>query len=531
MQSGASTFPFRPHPHLYEINTWAWLHELSLKMDRTIRLVDIPDREWDDLQAKGFDGVWLMGIWERSPRSRQIARAHPGLQEEYARVLPDWQPEDVVGSPYSIRAYRPDPELASWEQLEGVLAKLHDRGMKLILDFVPNHTALDHEWVSHHPEYYVQGTSKEAMNFPSEFFPVEAPEGIRYLAHGKDPHSAPWTDTAQLNVFNSNTRQALLQEIQTIAHYCDGLRCDMAMLVLNEVFGQTWKNQLSVGGSPHKEFWSEAIALLPDFVWIAEVYWEREWELQQLGFHFTYDRRLYQRLRFSSPHEVALHLQAKWDYQCRSVRFVENHDEERAMAVFGEKKHEAVSLVMATIPGMRLYHHGQLEGRRLRIPLQLARAPVEISDRTVRQWYERLLAITNEDVFHHGRWRLLPVHSSGDLPGNFPIAYEWRLGTTRTVVVVNLSAIYSGGMVCLVDEASNYEQPDCTGPITVKERLTNKESQWKPAELTQQGLPVEVPPFEGRIFFIVQDAGNLSGNVRADVRPKKESADEGIIRH
>lgn len=520
----------RPHPHLYEINTWVWLHELSLKMDRPLRLGDVPDREWNDLQAKGFDGVWLMGIWERSPRSQQIARAHPDLQKEYARVLPDWQPADVVGSPYSIRAYRPDPELSSWEQLEEIKEKLHDRGMKLILDFVPNHTALDHEWVFHHSEYYVQGTSMEAMNFPSEFFSVETSDGIRYLAHGKDPHSAPWTDTAQLNFFNPNTRQALLHELQTMAHYCDGVRCDMAMLVLNEVFGQTWKNQITGIGSPHTEFWSEAMTLLQDVIWIAEVYWDREWELQQLGFQYTYDRRLYQRLRFDSPHEVALHLHANMDYQCRSVRFVENHDEERAMTVFGAKKYEAVSLVMATIPGMRFYHQGQLEGRRWRIPVQLARAPLEIPDPAVEQWYERLLAITNEEVFHLGRWCLLPVETSMGSPGNFLIAYEWKLDTKRAVVLVNLSGLPAAGAVFLDDDVSCHAHPNSTDSITVKELLTNAEWKWTPGSLTQQGLPIQVPSHEGRIYLMVQDAGNFSRDVREGVRQKKELTDEGVIR-
>ncbi|MGD9851582.1 MAG: alpha-amylase family glycosyl hydrolase [Nitrospirales bacterium] len=518
MKSRSSAFSFRPHPHLFELNTWVWLSELSLKRNRTLRLADVPDREWDDLQAKGFDGVWLMGIWERSPRSRQIARAYPDLQKEYAQALPDWQPADVVGSPYSIRAYRPDPELASWEQLEEVKEKLHDRGMKLILDFVPNHTALDHEWVVHHPEYYIQGASTEAMNYPSEFFSVETSEGIRYLAHGKDPHSSPWTDTAQLNFFHPHTRQALLHELQNMADCCDGVRCDMAMLVLNEVFGQTWKNQVTGLESPNKEFWSEAIALLPGFIWMAEVYWEREWELQQLGFHYTYDRRLYQRLRFSSPHEVALHLQANLDYQCRSVRFMENHDEERAMVVFGAKKHEAVSLVMATIPGMRFYHQGQLEGRRLRIPVQLARASLEMPDRDVQQWYERLLSITNEEVFHLGRWRIVSILSSVDSSCEPLIAYQWKLGTKRALVVVNLSALPAGGTVFLDDEVSKHDQPVSTDFITVQELFTNAESKWKQGELSQQGLPVQVPPHEGRIFFMVQDAEDRSGDVREDVR-------------
>ncbi|MDR4495646.1 MAG: hypothetical protein R3B74_14770 [Nitrospirales bacterium] len=274
--------------------------------------------------------------------------------------------------------------------------------------------------------------------------------------------------------------------------------------------------------SPDKEFWSEAIASFPDLIWIAEVYWDREWELQQLGFQYTYDRRLYERLRFASPQDVTLHLHADMDYQCRLVRFVENHDEERAIAVFRGKKHEVVSLVMATIPGLRLYHQGQLEGRRFRIPVQLARAPLEIPDRAVQQWYERLLAITHEEMFHLGLWRLLTVHSTGDSPGNPLMAYEWKLAAKRAVVAVNLSVLPAGGTVLLDDEVRTHAHPTSTDSITVKELLTNTESTWNQGALSQQGLPVQVPPHQGRIFWMVQEAENLSSEARQGASQKKE---------
>ncbi|MCA9420519.1 MAG: hypothetical protein KC592_05865, partial [Nitrospira sp.] len=348
MKARFSACSTRPHPHLYEINTSVWLHELSRKMNRTIHLGDVSDQEWDDLQAKGFDCIWLMGMWERSPLGRRIASQHADLQREYAKALPGWHDSDVVGSPYAVRAYRPDPELASWEQLGKVLEKLHERGMKLILDFVPNHTALDHEWTTRHPEYYVQGTSRDETNFPSEFFPIETPKGIRYLAHGKDPHFPAWTDTVQLQYFNPDMRAALLHELGHIAQYCDGVRCDMAMLVLNDVFAQTWGKHVERAACPSSEFWTEAIALLPDFLWIAEVYWDREWELQQLGFHFTYDKRLYDRLCHASPREVAGHLQADVIFQNKLVRFLENHDEARSALFFGNVRLPAVGVLMAT---------------------------------------------------------------------------------------------------------------------------------------------------------------------------------------
>lgn len=496
-------FSSRRHPHLYEINTWVWLHGLSRKMNRRIRLADVPDREWDALQAKGFDYIWLMGIWERSLLGLQIARQHPDLQREYAKALPGWQESDVVGSPYAIRAYEPDPELASWEELGKVLRKLHDRGLKLILDFVPNHTALDHKWTTAHPEYYIHGTFKDATNFPSEFFPIETSKGIRYLAHGKDPHFPAWTDTAQLHYFNPDTRAALLQELQDIAQYCDGVRCDMAMLVLNEVFGQTWEKQVEGLVPPSREFWTEAIGLLPDFIWIAEVYWDREWELQQLGFHFTYDKRLYDRLRHSTPHEVALHLQADVVFQDKLVRFLENHDEARSAAVFGNVRLPAVGVLMATLPGMRLYHQGQLAGRRIRIPVQLCRVQEESPDEATVAFYDRILAITNEDVFHVGQWTLLTVRSAGDNSFNNVIAYQWKTNRDWRLIAVNLSAMGAQAYILLNGELDieSHQFP----LHRLYDRFNDLEYEVRWEDLTHKGLSVCLDPFGCHVFSLRQE--------------------------
>lgn len=498
MKPRSSACSSRPHPQLYEINTWVWLHELSRTLNRTIRLGDVPDREWDELQAKGFDCIWLMGLWERSPHGRRIARQHADLQKEYAKALPGWQESDVVGSPYAVRAYQPDPELASWEQLEKVLGKLHARGIKLILDFVPNHTALDHKWATSHPEYYIQGTSMDAMNFPSEFYPIETPKGIRYLAHGRDPHFPAWTDTVQLHYFNPDTRAALLHELQTIAQYCDGVRCDMAMLVLNEVFAKTWEKQLEAIVPAIREFWTEAIALLPDFMWIAEVYWGREWELQQLGFQFTYDKRLYDRLRHATPQQVALHLQADEAFQDKLVRFLENHDEGRSAVVFGNVRLPAVGVLMATLPGMRLYHQGQLAGKRIRIPVQLCRVQDESPDEEVVEFYDRILAITNEDVFHAGQWAMLTVRSAGDDSFNNVIAYQWTTTRDWRLVVVNLSAMFAQAYIHL-NEKLKMELHKF--PVyTLYDRFSDLAYEGRREDLIPNGLYVRLDPFGCHIF-------------------------------
>ena len=142
-QPSAKPFALRPHPHLYEISTWAWLEKLSTRTGRLVNLGDIPDTEWDALARLGFNAIWLMGVWGRKPRSRRTALADPANIPQYDRALPGWKPEDVVGSPYAVAGYVPDPRIGTWDELDSVREKLHVRGMALFLDFVGNHTALE----------------------------------------------------------------------------------------------------------------------------------------------------------------------------------------------------------------------------------------------------------------------------------------------------------------------------------------------------------------------------------------------------
>ena len=499
----ALSHPCRPHPHLYEINTMLWLQELSEKMSATIHLGDVPDQEWDDLQSKGLDYVWLMGIWERSPKSRQIAQHDPRLRKEYEHALPGWKPADVVGSPYSIRSYSPDPEIATWDQLDSVLEKLHRRGMRLILDFVPNHTSLDHDWVRSHPEYYIQRTTKHPDRFNQEFFKTEFGNEDLYLAHGKDPYFPAWTDTAQLNYFCEATRTAMIEELKTVAQHCDGVRCDMAMLVLKEIFQKTWGDDIGTSEPPHSEFWTEAITAVSkhDFVWIAEVYWDLEWILQRLGFHFTYDKRLYDRLCHASPSEVAAHLQADISYQQHLVRFVENHDEPRSALMFGNTRLPAIASLVTTLPGMRMFHHGQLEGKRIRPPVQLRRVKGEAPDPDTFAVYDRLLHISDEKVFHKGQWKRLTVQSAGDSSFENLISYQWQVHTVQKVVVVNLGMSESRGYLELSDlthrAGVKHSRPSS---FVFHDQLTGQEYLSNYEDFIRQGLYVSLTPFGAHVF-------------------------------
>ncbi len=440
-------FSLRSHPHLYEINTWAWLEKLSARAGRLIKLADVPDSEWDALARLWFDIVWLMGVWQRSPESRLIALADPDNIPQYDLALPGWTSDNVIGSPYAVAQYVPDPRIGTWDSLDAVREKLHARGMALFLDFVGNHTALDNPWTRAHPEFYVQGTQDDFQKDPSSFYEVATPRGSFFLAFGKDPYFPPWRDVAQLNHFSPQMRAAQLADLRTIAGHCDGLRCDMAMLHLNEIFGRIWNYLLKGARPPEKEFWAEAHAAVPDLILLAEAYWGTEPRLLDLGFSFVYDKSLYDAARDINMNVVHGGLARDAAYQSHLARFLENHDEARCAAVFNDERLPSVGTLMGTLPGMRFYHQGELEGFKVHFPITLRIAADEPTDPARAGFFAKILHISSGEVFHEGAWRVLSVTSEGDATSGNLVVYEWRSEKSWKIVAVNLAGYASQGRV------------------------------------------------------------------------------------
>jgi len=331
-----------PAASQYQINTRVWLTELSRKVGRRATLDDVPDQALDWIAGMGLDWVYLLSVWQTGPASRQVSLAHPELREEFQDLLPDLTENDIPGSGFAIAGYTVHSDLGGDPALARLHERLRARGLRLMLDFVPNHTALDHPWIHEHPEYFVPGTELDLARAPQNYTRIKRPGGDRLFAHGRDPFFDGWTDTLQLNYGNAATRSAMSAELTRITGQCDGVRCDMAMLVLPDVFERTW-------GIPTEPFWPDAIRTArersPDFCFMAEVYWDLEWTLQQQGFDYTYDKRLYDRLRAGAARPVREHLHADIHYQERSVRFLENHDEPRAASAFAPAMHEAAAIV------------------------------------------------------------------------------------------------------------------------------------------------------------------------------------------
>ena len=489
---------YRENPAIYEINTVAWLFELSKKSGKPVLLGDVPVQEWDRLRSLGMDFVWLLGVWDRSLEGLKISLEDPEFRKLFDEVLPGCSNEDIVGSCFSIRSYGPDPLIGTWQDLDSARRELNKRGMGLILDFVPNHTGIDHYWVAENPEYYIKVNERDYLKDESSYFPVEFAGKTSYIAHGRDPYFPPWTDTAQLNYFNPYTRKVMIDRLKEISQHCDGVRCDMAMLVLNEVFQKDWgwANQNPAYPMPDKEFWTEAIQQVPNLVYIAEAYWDTEWALQQLGFDFVYDKRLYDRLRTGSIREIYLHLTADITYQKKLLRFIENHDESRSLTAFGRSKAEAAASLISTLPGMRLYFHGQLQGFKEKMPIQIRRTKLEVVEIDIQTFYDQLLKKVNEPIFHGGSWQLKEVFKDTDNSFESLISYLWVLNGELRLVIVNLSRSDALGRICFQDDISESIE------YTFSEKFTGRSFTTSGLLMAHPGLSFTLEGFQAQIFDI-----------------------------
>lgn len=490
------------HPFLYQINTRITLRELSRKFRRTARLKDIPNSVVDQIARRGFDWVWMLGIWQTGPVGQEIARGLTDLRASLQEELPDLTEDDIQSSPFAIQRYVPHEAFGGFHSLSRLRDRLQQRDLKLMLDFVPNHTAPDHLWSHIHPEYYIQGNEEDLARDPHGFRKQETYYGPKIFACGKDPYFPAWTDTLQLNYRHAGLREAMIQTLLGIANLCDGVRCDMAMLILPDVIHRTWgdRSHPADGSSPvDAPFWPEAIGrvreLYPDFALMAEVYWDLEWELQQQGFDYTYDKRLYDRLREQNPESVRQHLVADLNFQTKLVRFLENHDEPRAAKTFDWPQHQATAVLSYSLPGMRFIYEGQFEGRTMHVAMQLGRRWDEKPNAEIQDFYKRLMQSLKRPVVRNGHWRQLdcnPASTEGDHPF---LAFLWELeGQPAVLTIVNYSAESGTVHVSLPIENWRGQQiplNDLLGPTRLEKSGD---------ELVQEGLTLELPAWGYHIF-------------------------------
>ena len=479
------------HPLVYEINTRCWLRELAAQLgsnpDRS-GLGSVPDSEFERWRNLGFTHIWLMGVWPTGPRSRAAALADPTCRRSLSDILPDWKEEDFAGSPFAVADYTVARELGGEPELKKFRKQLHARGLGLLLDFLPNHLGLDHPWIVERPELFVQ------VPDPSpETFRTETKSGGRWLAHGKDPNFHAWIDTAQLDHRRADTRAAMIELLQSVAMRCDGVRCDMAMLLLNDVFAKTWEKFPCP---------ADAIQVVkksqPDFLFLGEVYWDLEARLQSLGFDYTYDKRLYDYLVYRNPTEVQCHLLGVTpEFLRASAHFLENHDEPRIASILSLPEHRAAVLLTLGLPGLRLVHDGQLTGARIKIPVQLARRPIEPAQPEIVAFYQQLLTSLISTAVGRGTGEIVKPRAAWpeNPTARYFVVVQWQSQPDSfDLVVVNLAPHRSQCFVSLTVEGlaeRNWRMKDLLG---------SEEHQRFGDDLQKQGLYLDLPEYGAQLF-------------------------------
>lgn len=513
---------------LYELNARTW------KSDRDeegiIRLggvSSISQGDFKAMKAAGFNSVWIMGIWEVGPRVRAISKRYG---------------EDYVGSPFAIYDYRISEDMGTQKDFIEMVDRAHAAGLKVIVDFVPNHMGLDSAWLNDHPEYFlhkvldnVEAQLSEAeleKRYPGHFVyrTPSYPQGNARLpktimvAYGKDPYFYPWIDTAQLNYAEPSLRRRMTELLCDLAGMVDGVRCDMAMLVLREQVklhrhpDMSWEtfNRLMP-----EEFWTEAIRATkrkkPSFIFVAETYWAMEGYLQQLGFDYTYNKPLYEAIcgAFHSGNAEGLQNFLRLlgtDFLSRGVHFLENHDEERAYNILGEDRQRGAAALLCTLPGISLIHQGQMEGKRERLPVQRA---VPLHDEPVNlalsKFYQGLLRITSHAVFKEGRMNVLYSNNAS------LVSYARLLGDEKAIVIINTSMHFQKGSIFLaagmrLQHGGPYELVDLYYDLksdAIRQKPTVRPSYlYSAPQLVNQGLYVELEPFDAHIFLVESMAGD-----------------------
>lgn len=484
------------YPSLFQVNTRVWLTALSRSLGRRATLDDVPDAEIDRWAELGFDWIWLLSVWQTGEAGRNVSLANQEWRRDFERTLSDLVESDIGGSGFAITAYQVDARLGGDAALARLRRRLESRGIKLMLDFVPNHVALDHPWATDHPEYLIEGTELDLARAPGNYTWVRRDAGDLLLAYGRDPYFPGWPDTLQLNYGHAGLREAMMSELDKIASRCDGVRCDMAMLILPEVFERTW----GIRAAP---FWPTAIrqarARRPDFMFMAEVYWDLEWELEQQGFDYTYDKRLYDRLRAGRARPVREHLMASLEFQDHSARFLENHDEPRAAATFPHGQHEAAAVITYLSPGLRFFQQGQFDGHHRRISPHLVRGPEEATDPQIKEFYARLLQVLSSPVLRNGEWQL--VEATPAWPGNWTqdciVTFAWHLSGHETLLIsVNYAPNQSQCYVKLGDWCGR-------GPRwRLEDQLADIHYDRDGVDLAERGLYLDLAPWQAHVFSL-----------------------------
>lgn len=494
---------------VYLINTRLWMRELKDKYGQDLTIGQIPDEEWKKT-LENYGIVWLMGIYQPSEKGRELAKNN---KENYRYALPDIHEEkDVAASPFAITDYSLNLDISrGWNEWDEVVKRLNLMGKKVMIDFVPNHTALDHPWTKKHPEYYIQVNQEVYETNKGDFYPVTGEDGkVRYLAHGKDPYCGSWEDTLQLNYANPQLHQEMKKILIDLSQHSDGIRCDMAMLPTPETFLRTWGWALT---NQEKDFirktnfWEKTIPEVKkianltgknEFIMVAEAYWDRQ-ELES-WFDYIYNGDLYQHLKQitngkCSSEGLKLHLKQILNNNGRRYKdltYIENHDEDRAIRGIKRDFSKAIATLLAMMDNsLFLVNQGQEMGFSIRPPMQINRFPKENPDNDMIRFYKDLFYFRKSKLFQTGERKIKET-------------------SNPNLVILEISGMGFRANVCV-----NVGPYSCDCEIDGQEEnfqtynLSTGENNYQIEERGDGKIGFEIKPSEAKIIFLGKNIRQL----------------------
>ncbi len=557
-------------------NAYVWLEQLCRKYQAPIYSLDkVPDAELDELQEQGFTGLWLIGLWERSVASKTIKQSCGN--------------PDAEASAYSLKRYEIADDLGGWPALDDLRLRALKRGIRMASDMVPNHMGIDADWVVNHPDWFVSTDKSPFSTYtftgqnlsPEPHIGIFLEDGyysqteaavvfqridyatndVRYVYHGNDGTLMPWNDTAQLNYLMAEVREAVIQTILHVARHFPIIRFDAAMTLAKRHYQRLWFPEPGTGGDiPSRswfgltmdefdalvpeEFWREVVDRVaqeaPDTLLLAEAFWMMEgYFVRSLGMHRVYNSAFMNMLRDEENQNYRLTLKNTLEFDPdilkRFVNFVNNPDEETAIDQFGDgDKYFGVCTMMATLPGLPMFGHGQVEGLHEKYGMEYRQAkwhetPNEwLVERHAREIFpllhrRRLFAEVENfalfDFFHvdGGVDENVFAYANRDGEDRALVIYNNRFGDTRGWIRTSAAAFDKGAGELRQKTVDNVLGVSNDAEMFLLMRDIASGLEWirSSRELCERGLYVELSAYGRHVWIDLREVRDEDGRYAA----------------
>lgn len=564
-----------PNVVLLAKNTYVWLDQLSKKYKREIKRLDqVPDEELDIIARWNFNGLWLIGIWERSSASKKIKHLMGNI--------------DAVSSAYSLYDYIIAHDLGGEEAYNNLNHRCKIRGIRLASDMVPNHTGIFSDWIINHPNYFIQTSQSPFPNYSfhgpnlsdNDSVQIRIEDGywrrtdaavvfqridnktgeVKYIYHGNDGTNMPWNDTAQLNMLEKEVREAVIQKILDVAKKFSIIRFDAAMTLTKKHFSRLWYPEPGRGGDiPSRadfsmtkeefdqkfpiEFWREVVDRInnemPETLLLAEAFWLLEgYFVRSLGMHRVYNSAFMHMLMKEENNKykklITETLEFEPEILKRYVNFMSNPDEETAIKQFGsDDKYFGVCTLMVTLPGLPMFAHGQIEGYHEKYGMEYQRA---YYNETPNQWlierHEREIfpLIKKRYLFSHvsNFWFYDFINDYGNIDENVFAFTNSEKGERAIVFYNNKYQSVSGKIfhstpkLISVNDKKELQTKTLGEALGIKptlqhyyiyrEHISNLEYLKSGSELAFEGFYVELGAFKYKVFLDFHEVYDAEGD-------------------